>query len=93
MENPGIASHDPHIFHLDAELLGSDLGKHREMALTLAADARGNQHLSARVDRNPRAFIRADTGAFYKTDDPNPHVFALRAQFRQFFFDELHRSR
>ncbi len=39
----GIAGDDVDIGDLDAELLGGDLGKHREMPLALGADAGGDR--------------------------------------------------
>ena len=72
-----------------AELIGDDLREHGEVPLALRADAGRDAHLAARLDRDARAFVRADAGALDVADDADADVPALGAQPRLLVAHEL----
>ncbi len=75
--------------HLDAELIGDDLGEHREMPLPLRADAGRDADLAVGLHLHFGALIRADAGAFDVTGDADADMAALRAQLRLLLGEEV----
>ena len=85
VELVGVAGDDIDVGDGDAELVGGDLGKAGEMALSLRADAGRDAHLAVRLHLHLRALVGADAGAFDVAGDADADVPAFGAQPRLLF--------
>ena len=89
VELVGIAGHHIDVRHLDADFIGDDLRKAREMALPLGADAGRDAHLAVGLNLDPGALVGADAGAFHVGRDADAETAALRPRPRLLHLDEL----
>ena len=76
----GIAGDDIDIGDGDAELIGGDLRKHREMPLSLGADPGRDADLAVGLHLNLGAFIGTDAGALDIAGDADADMPAFGAQ-------------
>ena len=85
----GIAGDDIDIAHLDAELIGDDLGEAGEMSLPLCADAGRHVHLAIGLHLDLGAFVWSDARTLDIAGDTNAHVPTFCAQARLFFIEKF----
>ncbi len=81
IEPIGVAGDDIDVGDIDAELVGDDLRKAREMPLPLGADPGGDTDLAVGLHLDLGAFVGPDAGAFDVAGDADADVAALRASF------------
>src|SRR6185437_10004745 len=63
MELPCVARDHVHVRYGHLEDVGHDLSEHRKMPLPLRSHARRQPYAAARLDRDPRTFVRSDPRA------------------------------
>ena len=80
IESLGVAFDHDHVFRLDAELIGDDLGEHRVVALPLGRKTGVDIDLAGdRMDADMAAFVGSEPGAFDIAGKPKAQIFALGA--------------
>ena len=89
IELVGVAGDDIDVGDVDAELVGGDLGEHREMALALGADAGRDADLAVGLHLDLGALVGTDAGALDIAGDADADAAALARAARLLFPDEL----
>ena len=89
VELVGVAGDHVDVAHVDADLVGRDLGEAGEVPLALGADAGGDADLAARLHLHLRALVGPDAGALDIAGDADADVAALRLQARLLVREEI----